>query len=184
MSPRQAITDIPMNSSSVLYALRWLVRDTFRQAMAGKVFWIMLVVSGLCTIFCLGIRVEGGASRPEKDFLYTKKDDPLAGPNPDPGRLSLLFGAFNVASVSREASDEIHLIQVFLASWVAGTAGLLLTLVWTAGFLPEGLQPSAASVLLAKPTPRWLFLTSKYLGVVLLVAFQGLVFFGAMCLVL
>jgi ABC-type transport system involved in multi-copper enzyme maturation permease subunit len=174
-----------MNSSSVIYALRWLVRDTFRQALASKVFWIMLAFSGLCTVFCLGISIEGeGTSRPENDFLYSQSGQPLTGPNPEAGRLKLLFGAFGFATLHRDAQAEIHLIQVFLGSWVAGTAGLLLTLVWTAGFLPDFLQPSSASVLLAKPVPRWLFVAGKYLGVVLFVFFQAAVFFGATWLAL
>ena len=63
------------------------------------------------------------------------------------------------------------------ASWVAGVFGILTALVWTAGFVPESLQPVASSVLLAKPVPRWLFLTGKYLGVVCFVALQAAIFF-------
>jgi ABC-type transport system involved in multi-copper enzyme maturation permease subunit len=69
------------------------------------------------------------------------------------------------------------MLQALLATWVAGSAGLLLALVWTAGFVPETLQPSAASVLFAKPVPRGAVLVGKYLGVVAFVAFQALVFF-------
>src|SRR5262249_5301558 len=54
--------------------------------------------------------------------------------------------------------------------------GTLLLLIWTAGFLPEFLQQSAASVLLAKPVPRWSLLVGKYLGVLSFVAFQVTVF--------
>lgn len=173
-----------MNSSSLIYALHWLVRDTFRQALAGKVFWIMLAVSGLCTVFCLGVSIEeSGTMRPEKDFLYSKSGKPLTGPNPEPGKMSLLFGAFRL-TLPRDAEAEIHLIQVILGTWVAGAAGLLMTLVWTAGFLPDFLQPSTASVLLAKPVPRWLFVVGKYLGVVLFVALQMAIFFGATWLAL
>ena len=39
-------------------------------------------------------------------------------------------------------------------------------------------------VLLAKPTPRWLFLVGKFLGVVAFVAFQGFVFFAGTWLAL
>ncbi|MCS7045665.1 MAG: hypothetical protein NZO58_04850, partial [Gemmataceae bacterium] len=44
-------------------------------------------------------------------------------------------------------------------------------------FIPESIQPSSAAVLLTKPTPRWLILFGKYLGVVALVVFQAGVFF-------
>src|SRR5262249_32089783 len=54
--------------------------------------------------------------------------------------------------------------------------GLLLALVWTAGFLPAFLDPAAATVLLAKPIPRWSLLAGKYLGVVIFVGLQAGVF--------
>ena len=41
-----------------------------------------------------------------------------------------------------------------LAGVVADTAGVLLALLWTAGFLPTFLEPAAVTVLLAKPAPR------------------------------
>lgn len=165
-----------MDSPALIYALRWLIRDTFRQAIAGKVFWILLALTALAIVFCLGVSVQGGVER-EHDFLYTKKSgEDLTGPNPEPGKLTLLFGAVSVP-IARGEVEEVHLIQVLLGTWIVGTVGLLLTLVWTAGFLPESLHPSGASVLLAKPVPRWVFLLGKYLGVVLFVGLQSLLFF-------
>jgi hypothetical protein len=52
-----------------------------------------------------------------------------------------------------------------------------MALVWTAGFVPESLHPSAAAVLLAKPVPRWLFLAGKFLGVVCFIALHVTIFF-------
>ena len=49
-----------MTAPSAIYTLRWLIRDTFRQALASKIFWIMLLVSVLATVFCLGVGFEGG----------------------------------------------------------------------------------------------------------------------------
>ena len=63
--------------------------------------------------------------------------------------------------------------ELILAGGIAGTFGLLLTLVWTAGFVPTFLDPSAASVLLAKPSPRWQLLLGKYFGVLAFVGFQS-----------
>ena len=54
--------------------------------------------------------------------------------------------------------------------------GLLLALVWTAGFVPTFLEPSAASVLLAKPVARWQLLLGKYFGVLTFVGFQVVLF--------
>jgi ABC-type transport system involved in multi-copper enzyme maturation permease subunit len=164
-----------MNTPAVLYALRWLIYDTFRQALSSRVFWIMFGCSTLCIVFCLGVSVEGGTIKDEGE-LFTPSGKVLSGPNPEPGELSLLFGVFR-ANFSRSAEQEVHFVLSIFASWVAGTVGILMALVWTAGFLPEALHASAASVLLAKPVPRWLFLTGKYLGVICFVALHAAIFF-------
>jgi hypothetical protein len=57
-------------------------------------------------------------------------------------------------------------------------------LIWTAAFLPTFLEPSAVSVLLAKPIPRWSLLAGKYVGVVVFVALQASVFVGGTWLAL
>ena len=54
--------------------------------------------------------------------------------------------------------------------------GVLLILLWTSGFFPEFLQPSAASILLVKPIPRWALLVGKYLGVVGFMMAQTMIF--------
>jgi hypothetical protein len=92
------------------------------------------------------------------------------------GEATLLFGAVSVPPF-RDGDAFVRFLQVILAKWVAGTAGLLLALIWTAGFLPGFLDPSAATVLLAKPTPRWLLLVGKVIGVTLFVAMHTGIFF-------
>ena len=79
----------------------------------------------------------------------------------------------------RDAQAEVRLIQMVFATWIAGSIGVLLTLVWTAGFVPDFLQPSSAAVLLAKPVPRWLILAGKFVGVMLFVGLQATIFFAA-----
>src|SRR5436190_3545686 len=121
-----------MDSPSVLYALRWLISDTFRQAMTSRVFWIMLGLNALCIVFCLGVTIEGGAIRDENE-LWTPEGKLLQS-GQEPGRLSLLFGLFPVA-FSREPRSEVHFLLSIFASWIAGTTGILVALVWTAGFI-------------------------------------------------
>ena len=68
--------------------------------------------------------------------------------------------------VSRDRGDAVHLLELLLAGGIAGTLGLLLALVWTAGFVPDVPGAgAAASVLLAKPVARQQLLLGKYLGV-------------------
>jgi ABC-type transport system involved in multi-copper enzyme maturation permease subunit len=115
-----------------LDTIGWLVRDTFRQARATGIFWLMLGVSAVAMLVCLSV-----PSLPSQ-----------------------------------------------LAGWVADAGGLLLALLWTAGFLPAFLEPAAVAVLLAKPVPRWTLLAGKCLGVLSLLAFQAVVFIGGTWLAL
>lgn len=165
-----------MNNRQVIYAFRWLARDTFRQARASKIFWIMLAINGLCILFCLSVRIEGGDNlRPDGDYLY-QGDQLMTGPSFENGRFGFLFGAFRV-SLARDREEGVHFLQTILGTWGAGAIGVLLTLIWTAGFLPEFLQPRNSSIVFAKPVPRWMVLVGKIFGIVLLVTFQATVFF-------
>ena len=93
------------------------------------------------------------------------------------GRMTLAFACAFPFALSRERGDAVHFLELLLAGGIAGTLGLLLTLVWTAGFVPTFLEPSAASVLLAKPVSRWQLLLGKYLGVLTFaLAFQVVLF--------
>lgn len=166
-----------MNGPALIFVLRWLVRDTFRQAFAGKVFWIMLGLTILSVVFCLGVDIQPGVERDADGFWYSKRTGlPLTDGSEEPGKLSLLFGVMRV-DITRGGEQEVHLIRLILGTWVAGTAGLLFCLVWTAGFLPDFLQPAASSVMLAKPVPRWVLVLGKYVGVVAFVAVQAGLFF-------
>jgi ABC-type transport system involved in multi-copper enzyme maturation permease subunit len=73
---------------------------------------------------------------------------------------------------------------LILAGGIADAAGVLLALIWTAGFLPSFLEPGAASVLLAKPAPRWSLLAGKYVGVLTFVGCQTILFVGGTWLAL
>lgn len=165
-----------MNSSAAVYATRWLITDTFRQALATRIFWIMLAVSSVFILFCLSVQVSGGLPEqlPDPTKPHTYPDAHVSGS----AQLSMLFGAFPVETGARTQEGAVHFLEVILATMVAGYIGFALLVLWTTGFLPEFLQPSAASVLFAKPVPRWTLLLGKYLGVVTLVAFQVVFFFA------
>ena len=175
-----------MNASATLYAMRWLIVDTFRQATATRIFWIMLAVSGVFILFCSSVQVSGGIlpRLPDDTALFGKNNKPLTSQTQAETKFSLLFGAMTVDAGTRSAEDAVNFLQVMLATMVASYLGFLLTVLWTAGFLPEFLQPSNAAVLFAKPVPRWTLLVGKYVGVVAFVAFQAGVFFGGTWLAL
>jgi hypothetical protein len=181
-----------MNLPASLFTIRWLVRDTFRQARASGILWLMLGVSTLCILFCLTVNTVDLPLRkdaPERiPSSMAKQMDPRklegSGVEVISGKVQLCFGAVTIDKWERSRDDAVKFIEVILLGLVADTGGILLALVWTAGFLPTFLEPSNASVLLAKPIPRWSLLAGKYLGVLVFVAFQATVFVGGVWLAL
>ncbi len=191
-----------MSAPSNFVTLGQLIRDTFRQACASGICAMMLVVTGLCVVLCLSVRVWGDVPLQGEDepILFLPAHSARTGASGTPerqraglpvefdpeqakrdgietisGRMSLAFGAVSFP-VSRERADAVHFIELVLAGGFAGTLGLLLALVWTAGFIPSFLEPSAASVLLAKPVARWQLIFGKYVGVLTFVGFQVVLF--------
>jgi ABC-type transport system involved in multi-copper enzyme maturation permease subunit len=187
---------------SVFDIANHLVRDTFRQANASGISAIMSAITAVCVLLCLSVEISGDATlyAPDEPALFlpaSPHDQPPAGSSAtktsrpayetDPvlarregietvsGQMSLAFGAISI-SLGRDRRDAVQFLQLVLGGAVAGIFGLLLTLVWTAGFVPSFLEPSAASVLLTKPIPRWQLLVGKYLGVFAFVAVQVLLF--------
>jgi ABC-type transport system involved in multi-copper enzyme maturation permease subunit len=153
-----------MNLLPALAAIRWLIRDTFRQSRSAGVFWLMLLVSLSCVALCLTVKV-------------------VAEGTDDPGDLELAFGVLRVP-LDRGMGDAVRTLEVYLAAWIADGVGLLLALLWTAGFLPSFLEASTASVLLVKPISRGSLLLGKCLGVLAFVAVQDGLFVGGTWLAL
>jgi ABC-type transport system involved in multi-copper enzyme maturation permease subunit len=166
----------------------WLIRDTFRQSLASGIFWILLAVTLVTTGVCLSLRVEGSSAlaAPGESPDFLPKSDPDAhdaaklkqsGVQVVSGELTMGFGAIRIP-LGRDARHAVHFLQLLLAGGVADTLGLLLTLIWTAGFLPGFLDGRSVSVLLAKPAPRWMLLAGKYVGVLAFVLFHATLFVG------
>lgn len=214
-----------MTAPEAIYTLRWLVRDTFRQARASGIFWLMVGVTLMCTLVCTSVSVSGDVPlgvKGEDGIEAVQRDDVrkaagvvagVFGQAASPataglaevaafqtdmhfpqykvveaalrhgvpivqGELTLGFGAFPAIEVNRGREDVVRTFQFQLAGWVADAFGLLLALIWTAGFLPAFVEPSAVSVLLAKPVSRWSLLAGKILGVLAFVGFQVVLFIG------
>jgi hypothetical protein len=183
-----------MNTSTTFSIIFRLVKDTFRQSMASGICWLLTGLSAICILGCLSVSVNGPQSlaAPGETPNFLPRFDKEAqdahklqasGVSVADGTLSLAFGAVQVA-VARDVRTTVHFFQLILAAGVADTLGLLLTLVWTAGFLPGFLAPQAVAVLLAKPVPRWGLLAGKYIGVLAFVFAQALFFVGGTWLAL
>jgi ABC-type transport system involved in multi-copper enzyme maturation permease subunit len=164
-----------------------MIRDTFRQAVASKLAVVMLAVTGVCTAFCFSVGVTDEpprATHPDEiqAFLTQAERDRLGaekvqadGIRVVSGELTMGFGAVTVP-LARTREKAVAALQLWMAGIIADSVGVLLALLWTAGFLPTFLEPQAATVLLAKPAPRWVVLVGKYLGVVLFVGLQATLF--------
>ncbi len=178
-----------MKASHRLNTLGWLIRDTFRQSLASGVFWLVLAITLLCIVVCASMSVSGDVNL-----------QPVADENPDflprfdadahdahkvqqsgvvvvRGEMSFAWGAFKVP-LARDARGGVRFVQLVLAGGVAGTLGLLLALIWTAGFMPGFLDGRNVSVLLAKPAARWQLLLGKYAGVLCFVLCHAVLFVG------
>jgi hypothetical protein len=173
-----------MSDRSSYVTLKQLIRDTFRQASASGISWMMLAVTAICFLLCLSVNVSGEAplyAEDEPSFFQPRKgwQDPAfakhEGVETISGQMTLAFGAVSIP-LGRERRDSVHFLEVLLAGGVAGTLGVLLALVWSAGFVPTFLEPHHAAVLFAKPVARWQLLIGKYFGVLAFVGFQVTLF--------
>lgn len=178
-----------MTLPDLIRATRWMIYDTYRQSLASKLFWVILAVTAVCTLLAFSIEVSGDPPRvsggdipailPKEEAERLGEEKLKAdGIRVASGEFSLGFGAFKIP-LNRSRDDAVRFVQVTLAAGVADTFGVLLAILWTAGFMPTFLAPQSATVLMAKPTPRWTILVGKYLGVVLFVTFQAFVFIAA-----
>ena len=179
----------------MIRTVKWMAADTARQAVATKLFWVMLAAAGTATLVCLSVTVAGDPPpvSAEWDFpgLLPQSEADKAGPTrvADSGArviggdMTLGFGLIHVP-VGRNREDSVRQVELFLVGAAADTAGMLLAILWTAGFLPQFLDPQAASVLLAKPAPRRLLLLGKYAGVVVFVGLATTLYVGGTWLAL
>ncbi len=176
-----------MKLPTLLVAGPWLIRDTWRQSLASGIFWILLGISAVSVLVCLSIQVDDTTLAPDgetADFLPRRDPDSKdaskvagSGVAVASGQLRFAFGAIQMP-IARDAHQAVHYLQLILAGGVADTLGLLLALVWTAGFLPTFLEPRSISVLIAKPAPRWCLFLGKYAGVLTFMLMYATVFVG------
>ncbi len=191
-----------MSPGSDLAAVAQLTRDTFRQACASGICGMMLAITATCAVLCLSVGVSGDVTlhaEGETTFFLPPPSARAAIPpgaasegggtplGADPelarregietigGRVTLAFGAVSFP-LGRDRGDAVRFLELLLAWGAAGTLGLLMALIWTAGFLPTFLEPGVASVLLTKPIARWQLLLGKYIGVLIFVGSQVVLF--------
>jgi ABC-2 type transport system permease protein len=123
-----------------------LLTDTFREALARKIFWGLFGLSALLIAF----------------FLFVMKIDVVAGATATVS----LFGrnAGPAADVHRLIQGVYGFVAVFLYTW-----GMFLAVFASAGLIPSLLEPGRIELLLSKPVSRTRILLGRYLGNLLVV---------------
>lgn len=181
-----------MNLSNALLATGWLIRMTIRQSLASKLFWAMLFFSSVVILFCLGAKVndqntprlpkaegdlELALPTKDKEVVAKGKESILREGVQVEGDVELSLGFGLITSENEKNREQaVRFVQVRLGGLIAGTVGIFLAIIWTAGFLPTFLEPTQATVLIAKPIPRWSLLLGQIIGVLVFVGFQVSVF--------
>jgi ABC-type transport system involved in multi-copper enzyme maturation permease subunit len=124
-----------------------IVRDTFREAFARKVFWGFYALSTLMILF----------------FLLVLRVDIVEGAS----ATVTLFGVDSVRNmpVQRIIQGAFAAIATFLYTW-----GLALAVFASGSLVPSLLEPGRIELLLSKPVSRVQLLLSRYLGILLVVA--------------
>jgi len=124
-----------------------LIRDTFREALARKIFWGLFGLSTLMILF----------------FLFLMKIDVVEGAL----ATVTLFGRTMDRStdVTRLVRGAYAGIATFLYTW-----GMFLAVFASAGLIPSVLEPGRIELLLSKPVSRTHILLGRYAGNVLVVA--------------
>jgi hypothetical protein len=182
-----------MRSPDLVRLIGWVVYTTFREALASRLFAVTALVTGVCIVFCLSMRVQGEAPLPvapgEMQMRLPLEEAQRLGSRQTEGmdvafsEVSFLFGAVRVP-YRHYPEDAVLFVQMLLGSFLADIAGVLLALIWTAGFLTSFLEPGRCSLLLAKPVPRWGLLTGQYLGILVFVGLQTALFIAGTWLAL
>jgi ABC-2 type transport system permease protein len=134
-------------ANHVLLTTEAIVRDTFREALARKIFWGLFGLSSLMILF----------------FLFIMKIDIVEGA----AATITLFGQqsgreIDAARVVRQVQGGI---ATFLYTW-----GMFLAVFASAGLIPSVLEPGRIELLLSKPVSRAHLLLGRYVGNLLIVA--------------
>jgi len=128
-----------------------LIRDTFREALARKIFWVLFGLSTLMILF----------------FLFLLKIDIVEGASATVS----LFG-----QQSRQNPDVNRMVRgVYggIATFLY-TFGMFLAVFASSGLVPSVLEPGRIELLLSKPLSRTHLLMGRYLGNVLVVSLNSI----------
>ena len=127
-----------------------LVRDTFREAFARKIFWGFFGCSTAVILF----------------FVFLMKIDVVEG-------ALATVSLFGKELRAQEVTNIVRGVQGALAAFLYGF-GLFLAVFASAGLIPTIFEPGRIELLLSKPVHRYHILLGRYLGNLLVIAFNML----------
>jgi ABC-type transport system involved in multi-copper enzyme maturation permease subunit len=127
-----------------------LVRDTFREAFARKIFWGFFGCSTAVILF----------------FVFLMKIDVVEG-------ALATVSLFGKEMRAQEVTNIVRGVQGALAAFLYGF-GLFLAVFASAGLIPTIFEPGRIELLLSKPVRRYHILLGRYLGNLLVIAFNML----------
>ncbi|HWY46148.1 MAG TPA: ABC transporter permease subunit [Bryobacteraceae bacterium] len=125
-----------------------LVRDTFREAFARKIFWGFFGCSTAVILF----------------FIFLMKIDVVEG-------ALATVSLFGKEMRAQEVTNIVRGVQGALAAFLYGF-GLFLAVFASAGLIPTIFEPGRIELLLSKPVRRYHILLGRYLGNLLVIAFN------------
>jgi len=123
-----------------------LIRDTFREAFARKIFWGLFGLSTVMILF----------------FLFLLRIDLMEGGVAFVSAFGRINGTRDVDKLVRGVYGGI---AAFLYTW-----GMFLAAFASAGLIPSVLEPGRIELLLSKPVSRTHILLGRYVGNVLVVS--------------
>ncbi len=123
-----------------------LIRDTFREALARKIFWGLFGLSTAMILF----------------FLFLLKIDIVEGAM---ATVSLFGNSARATDLEKLVRGFYAGIATYLYVW-----GMVLAVFASAGLIPSVLEPGRIELLLSKPVSRVHILLGRYIGNVLVIS--------------
>jgi len=123
-----------------------LVRDTFREAFARKIFWAFIGCSTALILF----------------FIFIMKIDVVQG-------AIATISLFGNTSRGQDVQLLVRQVHGAIAAFLF-TAGMFLAVFASAGLIPAVFEPGRIELLLSKPVERYHILLGRYIGNVLVIA--------------
>jgi ABC-type transport system involved in multi-copper enzyme maturation permease subunit len=129
-----------------LHVTAALVRDTFREAFARKIFWAFFGCSTALILF----------------FIFIMKIDVVQG-------AIATISLFGNTSRGQDVQLLVRQVHGAIAAFLF-TAGMFLAVFASAGLIPAVFEPGRIELLLSKPVERYHILLGRYIGNVLVIA--------------